>query len=194
MEKVLLFEGLPQKGGKAMFGRSCIRYKTVQSKVLGRPVRRCAQFAGSEYAGYDGLGALPFNLEAVKDTLMTGAVAVGGAVGVRKVSPYIVDALKIDPMSKWRMGIEVGLGLGAGFLIGKYANKPDLGAAVAVGPVVINGMELAGEFLTPPQGPPVAGTTSDLGVAVEQGQLPAWTEPSPFIQQVQERFPAWSLG
>lgn len=193
MEEILLFEGLSSsKGGTKMLGRTCIRTKRVKSPVLGKYVTRCAAYSGD--GGLAGLGALPFDIGAVKDTLLTGAVAVGGAFGVRKAGGYLMDALKIDPMSRWKMAIEVGIGLGGGFMIGKYTGKADLGAAVAVGPVVINGMELASEFLAP-AGAGIAGAQAPpLGVTVEQEQLPAWTTPNPFIEQVQQQFPAWTVG
>ena len=150
------------------------------------------------------LGALPFDLEALKGTLLTGAVAVGGAVLAAKAGGWIAPMLKLDPTStatpKWIMIIEVAIGLLAGYAVGRYAKQPDLGAAVALGPVVVNGLKVVGMFLQPASSP-IAGhyaanvrASEALGAVVPAGQFPEWMYQSDYMNQVKQQVPAWSMG
>lgn len=191
VSEVLLFEGLPpfgRRGGRNLFGRTCIRRKRVYSPVLGRNVERCAQFSGGGMAGLPGLGAFPIDLSQIKDTLLTGALAVGGAAVSQKAVAYLAPMIKLDPESKYGNALEVVLGIGAGFLVGKYAGKPDLGAAIAVGPIVWNGMKMLGYFVTPPAAAApeaISGYDRGLGVPVQPDQFPpSWMYESPYMQQV----------
>ncbi len=200
--KVLLFDGLRnprKKGGYGMFGKRCVRTKRVYSPVLGRNVQRCAQFSGGGLGGFGQLGAFPISLDAIKDAGMTAGVAVGSAVGVRRLTDWWIRYLNLDPNTeRWARPIaEVATGVGGSYLIGKYAGKTDIAAAVMLGPMVVNGMELVGGLIAPA---PVAGygysyNQPSLGAVVEQDQLtPGWATGDPFLSQVQQQFPAWGMG
>lgn len=198
--KVLLFEGTHRsRGGKSVFGRHCKRMKRVRNR-RGKMVKRCADFSGGNLGN---LGALPFDLEALKGTLLTGAVAVGGAVLAAKGVGYVAPMLKLAPGSYWIMVIEVAIGLLAGYAIGKYAKKSDIGAAVALGPVVVNGLKVVGLFLAPSASSPIAGhyagnapvnTRDALGVTVPAGQFPEWAYQSDYLNTVNKQAPAWAMG
>ncbi|KKN57097.1 hypothetical protein LCGC14_0565690 [marine sediment metagenome] len=204
--KVLLFEGIHgSRGGHSVFGRkTCRRYKRVRSSS-GKMIRRCADFSGGDLGS---LGALPFDLEALKGTLLTGAVAVGGAVLAAKAVGYIAPMLKIDPLdkegkpNKWLMVIEVVIGLLAGYAVGKYARKPDLGAAVALGPVVVNGLKVVGLFLQPGASSAIAGhygspsvrASEPLGMTVPGGYFPEWAFQSGYQDTINKQNPAWAMG
>jgi len=195
--EVLLFEGIPRtKGGSAVRRGRCIRKKRVRSAATGKMVERCAKFSGG--GGLAGLGALPFDLQQLQNTLITGGVAVGGAVFANKSVGYLAPMIKVDPGSNWIMALEVIVGLLAGYAVGKYAKQPDLGAAVALGPVVVNGLRLVGMFLAPSGG--VAGrrpnvrASKSLGAVVPGGAFPEWMYQSPYLNQISEQVPAWSTG
>lgn len=175
-----------------MFGRRCTAWQTVFSPVLGRNVTRCASFGG----GAGQLGAFPISLEGLKTTGMMAAVGVGGAIFARRASAYLIDLAKLDIASPYlRPALEVGIGVGAGYAIARFAHKEDIGAQVALGPMIVNGMDLAEMLLAPKVGPPVAGYDPALGVAVEQDRLtPGWAQVDPFVAQVGQQFPAWTMG
>ena len=202
ISEILLFEGLPQttRGGRrTVLGRTCIRKKRVYSPVLGRNVTRCARFSGGYSGSGAGLGAFPIDISQIKDTLMTGGLAVGGAAVCQKVVAYFAPKIDLDPDDKWANALEVVLGIGAGFAIGKYAGKPDIGAAIAIGPVVLNGMRLLGYLITPPAPGEAAEEVSGhrrraLGVPVEAGQFPPeWMFQSRYMNQVQQQAPAFVM-
>lgn len=200
--EVLLFDGLPQRGGaKSMAGkRSCIRKKRVWSDVLGRNVLRCAEFSGG---GLGQLGPIPFDLDMLKDVGVTAAVAVGGAVVGRKAGDWLGNAFKMNPMtpegyrSNWYRLMEVGVGVFAGFSVAKFLDQPEIGMGMMIGPMVLNGVELAGQFLAQPGGAPVAGYDYGdpaLGVVIEKDKFPAgWAQPSPFVEQAEAQFPNWAM-
>ena len=204
--EVLLFEGIRRpRGGHSVFGKRCKRKKRVRS-ASGKMVWRCAEFSGGDLGG---LGALPFDLKQLQGTLLTGAVAVGGAVGAAKTVGWIAPMLKLDPTNpmtpKWYMIMEVVVGLVAGFLVGKYAKKPDLGAAVALGPVVVNGLKIVGMFLQPTAASnaiagryageaPVNTGQPALGMTVPGGYFPDWAYQSQYMNQVNKQAPAWAQG
>lgn len=201
--EVLLFEGINgSRGGRSVFGKRCLRTKRVRSSATGKMVTRCAEFSGGSLGS---LGALPFDLEALKGTLLTGAVAVGGAVLAAKAGAWIAPMLKFDPTKtstpKWMMVIEVVIGLVAGYAVGKYAKQPDLGAAVALGPVIVNGLKVAGMFLQPTASSAIAGhyaanarAAEQLGAVVPAGQFPEWMYQSDYMNQVKNQVPAWAMG
>lgn len=181
-----------------MFGsKNCRRMKRVRGKN-GKYVMRCAEFSGGNLGS---LGKLPFDLDALKGTLLTGVVAVGGAVLAAKGVGYLAPMLNIQPGSMWLMVLEVAIGLVAGFAIGKYTNKADIGAAVAVGPVVVNGLKLVGMYLAPAASSPIAGhfagnapvnTQNSLGVTVPGGYFPEWAYQNDYLTQVGKQVPAWN--
>lgn len=198
--QVLLFEGTHKsRGGSSVLGRHCTRMKTVRGRN-GRMVKRCANFSGGNLGT---LGAMPFDLEALKGTLLTGAVAVGGAVVAAKGAAYIMPMLKLDPLSMWSWVIQIAIGLIGGYAIGKYAGKTDIGAAVALGPVVVVGLQAVGKYLQPTASSPISGhfglnapvnTDQALGATVPGGQFPEWMYQSEFLDQVNKQAPAWAMG
>lgn len=185
-------------------GRTCIRRKRVWSDVLGRNVLRCAEFSGG---GLGQLGPIPFDVAMLKDTGLTAAVAVGGAVVSRKAGDWLGKTFKMNPLtpegyrSNWLRLIEVGVGVFAGFGVAKFLDQPEMGMGVMIGPMVLNGVELAGQFLAAaPEAGPVAGYgyggygNPALGAVIEAGQFPAaWAEPSPYMNQVQQQYPNWAM-
>lgn len=134
----------------------CRRKKRVYSPYFGRNVMRCASYGGSG-GGLMGLGGkFPIDIAQVKDTLITGGVAVGGAVAARKGAAYLIGLYdKVDDPKPWKPEtklwvtrlLEVGGGLVLGVAVAKYAGQQDYGAALAVGPVVLNGFEIAIDLL-----------------------------------------------
>jgi len=142
---------------------------------------------------------MPFNIEQLKGTLLTGAVAVGGAIVAGKAVAYLAPMIKIAAGSKWIMALEVIVGLLGGYAVARWAKQPDLGAAVALGPVVINGLRVIGPLLTPGASAPVAGgrapvkASDRLGVTVPAGTFPEWMYQDPYVNQVQEQNPAWAM-
>ena len=198
MEEILRFDGL-KLGGKGKMG--CIRRKRVYSPALGRYIMRCAEFSKG---GIMGLGAFKIpgvNINQVKDTLITGAVAVGGAVATRKTIAYIAPMLKLDPASKWRPVIEIVTGIALGAVVGKATKKPDLGAALAIGPIVVNGLSLVSGIMS--TGVPLAGMTrpalagnrrQTLGVIHDKAAFPpGYMYDNSFLSNAQEQSPAWAM-
>lgn len=191
--KVLLFEGINRKGGQGMFGKHCVRKKTVFSPVLGRNVQRCARFSG---AG-SGLAAFPISMEQLKDTGMTAIMAIAAALAVRRLADWAYGQTAIEPTTlRWLKPLsEAAAGIGAGWAIGNYTGRGDIAAAVALGPCVVNGMEQAA-MLIAPSVPPTAGYGyNPLGMIVDQERLtPGWATSDPYLYQVAGQFPAWSMG
>lgn len=145
----------------ASMGR-CIRRKRVYSPVMGRNVLRCAKFSGGGLGGI--LDKFPLPIDQVQAALVTGGLAVGGAVGARKIVGYVAPMLKMEGKPKVIMVLEIATGVMMGVVVGKYIGKPQIGMALAVGPVVLNGMALVGEFMPELAAPGIAG----LGVVVDQ--------------------------
>ena len=198
-EEILRFEGL-KLGGSKMRG-DCIRKKRVYSLALGRYVMRCAEY---DKGGIMGLGAFKIpgiDINQVKDTLITGAVAVGGAVATGKTIAYIGPHLKLDPASKWRPVIEIVTGIALGVLVGKATKKPDLGAALAIGPVVVNGLRLASGIMSTsvPMGqlrsPALSGARRQaLGVIQDKAAFPPqYMYDNAFLSDAQNQVPVWAM-
>lgn len=171
--------------------RSCVRRKRVYSPVLGRNVLRCAQFSGD--GGLFGIfDKFPLPIDQIKSAFVTGGLAVGGAVGARKIISYVAPMLKMDDKPKVVMLLEIAAGVVMAVVVGKYIGKPEFGAALAVGPVVLNGMALLGEFMPELAAPGIAG----LGVVVDQE---GWVPEEMFEHGVtpgletQVAAPAWSM-
>lgn len=185
-----------------MSGRHCIRKKRVFSSRLGRNVLRCAEFSGS-----GGLGAMPIQFDQIKDTLLTGGLAIGGAVVVNKAVAYVAPYINIDPADpkheKWVAALEIITGVGAGWAVGKYGGKPEIGAAIAIGPVVVNGLKLVGWIITPAPTEALAGAGAypyqqpyrpGLGVPISQEEFPPdWISEHPAVNQAAQQYPAWAM-
>ncbi len=197
LEEVLLFSGIPSLGGghSVFQGKHCTRKKRVWSKKNRKYVMRCANFSGGSKS-LGSMGALPFNIEALKGTLLTGAVAVGGAIVSGKAVAYLAPMIKVTPGSKWIMAMEVMFGLLAGYAVARWAKQPDLGAALGLGPIIVNGLRIVGPLLTPTPaavaGAPVRAS-QPLGVVVPGGQLPDWMWQDPYLQQAKDQNPAWAM-
>jgi len=140
-----------KKGGNMSLtqptGKTCQRYRYYKNgrKVSrGTPgaVRRCASFG----AGL-GQGPLGVNMEALKDTLMTGAIAAGGAYFTNQIVSQIQTATGWDIGVWGRRMLTVGSGLGIAVAINKLTTRTELAYAFAIGPVVSVGLELLGESL-----------------------------------------------
>lgn len=196
MEEILRFDGLKLGGNKMQ----CIRKKRVYSPALGRYTMRCAEYS----KGGINLGAFKIpgiDINQVKDTLITGAVAVGGAVAAGKTVAYIGPMVKLDPASKWRPVIEIATGIALGVVVGKAANKPDLGAALAIGPVVVNGMRLLSGIMSTDT--PLAGlrnralagrTRQSLGVVQDKAAFPPlYMYDNAFLSDAQNQVPVWAM-
>lgn len=188
MEEILRFEGL-KLGGSTM---ACKRKKRVYSKALGREVMRCAEFDKG------GLGFGKFripgvNINQIKDTLITGGVAVGGAILTSKAVNYLAPMVGIDTGSKWMPVIEIGTGIALGVGIGKVMRKPDLGAAFAIGPVVINGLRLASGIISTDV---TLGNVPRLPLGVVQEQAafpPGYMYDKSYSDAAQQQYTSWAM-
>lgn len=175
--------------------RRCVAWQTVYSPAIGGNVRRCARFSGT-MAGLSGIGqvgalgqagTLRGTFEEIKDVLYIGLVATGGALLTDQV--FNLFAGKLGVTGYTRHLAEAATGIGLGVLVGRFLNKPRLGAMLAIGPVVFAGVRMLGELLNVgPMAPlsPAAG----LGmVAIEPYQ------PYPLMSgQEQNQLGAWQVG
>jgi len=180
--------------------KRCIRKKRVFSSRLGRNVVRCAEFSGTA-----GLGAMPIQFDQIKDTLLTGGLAIGGAVVTNKAVAFVAPYINLDPADpkheKWIAALEIITGVGAGWAVGKYGGKPEIGAAIAIGPVVVNGLKLAGWMITPGATAPIAGAGAypyqpqgALGLPISQEEFPpGWIYEHPGVNQAAQQYPAWAM-
>ena len=162
-------------------------------------------------------GKFHIDIAQVKDTLITGTVAVGGAVAARKGAAYLIGLYDpVDDPKPWKPEtklwvtrlLEVGGGLVLGVVVAKYAGQQDYGAALAVGPVVLNGFEIVigmleemgednnegteGVYYDPALGgyvnPAALGAGGEVGVMVDQEN---WVPPSMFRPELSGG--AWSM-
>lgn len=170
----------------------CKRKKRVYSKALGREVMRCAEYD----KGGLGLGKFRIpgvNINQIKDTLITGGVAVGGAILTSKAVNYLAPMVGIDTGSKWMPVIEIGTGIALGVGIGKVMRKPDLGAAFAIGPIVINGLRLASGIISTDislASIPIPA----LGVVQDQAAFPPDTMyDKSYSEAAQDQYPSWAM-
>lgn len=101
-------------------------------------------------------GKFPIDLDQIKDTFITGGVAVGGAVASRKGVAWLIGLYDSEENPKewspetkiWVTRIlEVAGGIGLGVVVAKYGGKQDIGGAIAVGPVVLNLFDIVTEVL-----------------------------------------------
>ena len=128
----------------------CRKYTTVYVPGVGR-VRRCVSRSRSALSGLGEIGTLGqaagmkgiFN--EVKGTLVSGAVAVGGAALTGQVFKKIEASLGItDPL---KVNLAMALtGVGIGVLVGKLLKKPKLGAMLAIGPVTLAGYNIFQQY------------------------------------------------
>lgn len=189
-ENILRFEGLGIGGGSKM---ACKRKKAYFSPSLGRDVMRCAEY---DKGGLN-LGAFSIpgvNINQIKDTFITGGVAVGGAVITGKAVTWLAPMVNIDSTSKWLPAIEIGTGIILGVVIGKVTNKPDLGAAFAIGPVVVNGLKLVTDIMAPENGlGRIMQRQRQLGVVQDMAAFPPMNMyDKSYSEAAQQQYPAWA--
>lgn len=168
------------KTGGSKMGRTCVSYRNVYSPTTGGYVRRCARFSGSGLSGLGEFGqvtTLRGTFDSVKDVLINGGIAAGGAYVADKLWGWLGGtklALKPEEQTLAIMATGVGVGL----IVAKVAKKPRIGAALAVGPVAVGFLRLLGTML----GTPTAG----LGymVVTPPGWQPAIRQPIGSIPMV----------
>lgn len=187
-EEVLLMEGCPvcpddeyedyegletedfaepefDEGGQQM-ARSCKRWKNVYSPMLGKTVRRCADFSGG--GGFGGLGQLTDLIPPdVIATAQTGAIAAAGAIAGDRVTGYLAARLGLSGGARTLLGIGSGVLLGG--LILRFTGNRQIATAFTMGPVVL----AVYNTLVPMLGgtPAIAalpGSTSGLGLVTTE--------------------------
>ena len=112
------------------------------SERLGRHVLRCAEFADGDLGDMGDMGQIT---DEIKDTLITGAVAAGGAV-ISKSScrKYRYQAVRLVSNMEIVANVVAGFALGWGAVrVGLDANTA---AALTIGPVVVGAVQLLGEL------------------------------------------------
>lgn len=146
----------PKLGGSIM-GRKCQRYGSKYSPATGGMVRRCISFSGAgggigDLGGVPALGAggtLKGTFDDVKDVAITAAIGAGGAI----ITDMVFDLLSkniemVAGLSGYQRALaEAATGIGIGIIVGKFLKKPRLGAKLAMGPVVLAALRIAGELL-----------------------------------------------
>lgn len=150
----------------------CVRYKTGRGGV-----RRCAKFSGGggrRRSVLGGLTAAPAlgrttSLRAtfgdVRDVAITAGIGAAGAI----LTDIVFDQLTANVemlagLTGYRRALaEAATGIALGIAVGKLAKNPRLGAKLAMGPVVLAALRIAGEMLN--AGPfKAGGSLSDLGM------------------------------
>lgn len=151
--------------------RRCVRYKTGRGGV-----RRCAQFSGGRgrKSLLGGLGQTPSlgrtatlrgTFGDVKDVAVTAGIGAAGAI----ITDIVFDQLTANvqmlaSLTGYRRALaEAATGIALGIFVGKFMKNPRLGAKLAMGPVVLAALRIAGEMLN--AGPfKAGGSLSDLGM------------------------------
>ncbi len=184
-----------------MAGR-CVKYRNVYSPATGGMVRRCAQFAGGGLlGGLEGAPALgqANSLRAtfgdVKDVAITASIGAGGAI----VTDIIFDQLTkhVETLAGLtgytRALAEAAVGIALGVVVGKFLKRPRLGAKLAMGPVVLAVLRIAGELLN---AGPYAGDRSLGMMSVDPYQQPRLSGPAPDLgaMQIGTGTPAFMLN
>ena len=134
-EEILIFEG-----AKTM--KHCVRKKRVYSERLGRHVLRCAEFADGDLGDMGDMGQIT---DEIKDTLITGAVAAGGAVISKAVVENIVTK-QFDLSPTWEIVANVVAGFALGWGAVRVGLDANTAAALTIGPVVVGAVQLLGEL------------------------------------------------
>ena len=137
--------------------RKCQRYRNVYSSTTGGMVRRCASFSG-DGGLLGGLGNTPAlgsanSLRAtfgdVKDVAIAAGIGAGGAI----LTDIVFDQLQkniesLAGMTGYTRALaEAAVGLAIGIAVGKFLKRPKLGAMLAMGPVILAALRIAGELL-----------------------------------------------
>lgn len=145
-----------------MAGRRRRSYYSDYIPSVGRYVRRRKRGGLAEFGQAESMRDA---FESVKDVLITGGIAAGGAIVTEKVWAMIGGKMGLKPDQEDLAIVATGIGLG--MLISKLTKKPRIGAAFAVGPVVLGLMKLFSRL--------VAGTTL-TGLGVVQIEPPGLRE------------------
>jgi len=131
-------------------------YKTVWNPAYGMYVRKKSG-GRRRRRGLSGIGAFPTvtslkaSFDSVKDVLLFGSLAAGGAFVTEQVWNMVGKSLKItDPTQKALAEIATGIGLG--MIIARFTKKTQLGAAFAVGAVVKGALDLVSHYISPVSG------------------------------------------
>lgn len=172
--------------------RTCAEWKNVYSPATGGYVRRCARMARRRRSlgeigqlSLGNPGTLKGTLSDVKGVIFTSAVAVGGAVLTDKLFTLIAKNWNVTGWKRYTA--EAATGIALGIMVGKFLKRPQLAAAIAVGPVVLAGLKAAGELLN--AGPLAPQAMAGLGmVSVE----PYYQQP--FSGQGAEQLGAMQVG
>jgi len=131
-----LCERIKLEGGNIDMARKCVRWQEVYSPVLGKMVRRCADFEGGGLSGIGNLGALSDILTPdVVGTIKTGLIAAAGAVVGDKATEYAAEKFGVSGNTKLLLQAAIGI-LGGG-LVYKFTANKELATAVALGPVFL---------------------------------------------------------
>lgn len=158
-------------GTNKMARRRCNRWKNVYSAATGGYVRRCAGWSGTGLLG--GLEMTPALGQAttlrgtfgdIKDVLMVGGIAAGGAVLTNEVFTRVAESSigqRLDLTGYKRALAEATTGIILGIVIGKFLKRPRLAANIAIGPVVVASLRLVGELMH--RGPFQAAGVYDIG-------------------------------
>jgi len=115
-------------------------YTSHYNRALGRYTRRSHRRRSMRGLGDIGsMGAVNMRqaFNSVKDVLITGAIAAGGAIVSVKVLDMIDKDKTMIKAGYQRDLATAAVGIGAGLIVGKFAKKPKIGAAIAIGAVVI---------------------------------------------------------
>lgn len=134
-------------------------YKRKYNKATRRYSKRRTSkspFMLGDLGAGEGLMA---SFSAVKGVLITGLIAAGGAVVTRKLFDAYGSKLNLTKGSIEESLAIGAIGIGGGIMISKFLKKPDIGAAFAVGTLVLAGMNIIGNIL---------GTTAGLGYIVAE--------------------------
>lgn len=146
-------------------GNACVEWKNVYSEATGGYVRRCSRMAARKSRSLGDIalgspGSLRGTMGDVKGVLMTGAIAVTGAVVTDKLFNMIARNWAVAGWKRY-LG-EAATGIALGILVGKFLKRPRLGAALAIGPIVVAGLKATAELMN--TGPLSAGSMAGLGM------------------------------
>jgi len=146
IDELLLFHGLKQTGGRKMAGR-CVSYATRWDPKTMSYKRKCIRRSGPNVGqlGAFGVGrGLKSSLAGVKDVFITGGIAAGGAVVTDRVFEMIQARLELAGYVATAAKAATGIALG--LTIAKVLKKPRIGAAFAIGPIVVAALDIIHEI------------------------------------------------
>lgn len=175
-------------------GKTCRSWKNVYSPQTGGMVRRCRSWSTG---GLGSLGDLPGlgqattltgTMKSVQGVLMTGAIAAGGAILTDRVFSMVADKLNLSGYTQYLA--EAATGVALGIVIGKVTKKPKLGAAVAIGPVVLAALKILAETM---KLGPFAGVSYPMGLTTIDPYRPELQGANLGRMQVGAGVPPWMV-